>query len=102
MLVYQDESLEPIWYTDLDFQSDIDSRKSISGYVFTFRGGAISWSVKQSSIVDSTIEAEYIATSEVAKEPVWLRNFLMDLKVVPSVQSAITLFCANSGAVANS
>ena len=38
MLVYQDESLEPIGYIDLDFQSDIDSRKSTSGYVFTFEG----------------------------------------------------------------
>ena len=27
MLVYQIESLEPIGYTDSDFQSDIDSRK---------------------------------------------------------------------------
>ena len=34
MLVYQDEILEPIGYTDSDFQSDIDSRKSTSGYVF--------------------------------------------------------------------
>ena len=84
MLVYQDESLEPIRYTDSDFQSDIDSRKSTSGYVFTFGGGAISWkSVKQSSIVDSTMEAEYIAASEAAKEAVWLKNFLMDLEVVP-------------------
>ena len=38
MLVYQSESLEPIGYTDSDFQSDIDSRKSTSGYVFTFEG----------------------------------------------------------------
>ena len=81
MLVYQDESLEPIGYTDSDFQSDIDSRKSTSGYVFTFIGGAISWrSVKQSSIADSTMEAEYIAASEAAKEVVWLKNFLMDLE----------------------
>ena len=65
MLVYQDKSLEPIGYTDSDFQLDIDSRKSTSGYVFTFGGGAISWrSVKQSSIADSTMEAEYIAASE--------------------------------------
>ena len=42
MLIYQDESLEPIGYTDSNFQSDIDSRKSTSGYVFTFGGGAIS------------------------------------------------------------
>ena len=84
MLVYQDKSLKPIGYTDSDFQSDIDSRKSTSGYVFTFGGGAISWrSVKQSSIVDSTMEAEYIAASEAAKEAMWLKNFLMDLEVVP-------------------
>ena len=38
ILVYHDESLEPIGYTDSDFQSDIDSRKSTSGYVFTFGG----------------------------------------------------------------
>ena len=31
MLIYQDESLEPIGYTDSDFQSNIDSRKSTSG-----------------------------------------------------------------------
>ena len=43
MLVYQDESLVPIGYTDSDFQSDIESRKSTSGYVFTLRGGAMSW-----------------------------------------------------------
>ena len=57
MLVYQSESLEPIGYTNSDFQSDIDSKKSTSGYVFIFGGGAISWrSVKQSSIADSTME----------------------------------------------
>ena len=64
MLVYQDESLELVGYTDSDFQSDPNSRKSISRYVFTLGGGAISWSVKQSSIADSTMEAEYIAASE--------------------------------------
>ena len=40
MLVYHDESLETIGYTDSDFQSDINFRKSTSGYVFTFGGGA--------------------------------------------------------------
>ena len=68
MLVYKNESLVPIGYTDLDFQSDLESRKSTLGYVFTLEGGAISWrSVKQSSIVDSTMEVEYMAASEAAK-----------------------------------
>ena len=47
------------------------------------------------------MEAKYIATFEEEKEAVWLKNFLLDLEVVPSAQSAITLYCDNSGAVAN-
>ena len=71
--------------------------------MFTLGGGAISWrSVKQSSIADSTMEIEYIAASKAAKEAVWLKNFLLDLEVVPLTQSAITLYCDNSGAVTNS
>ena len=48
------------------------------------------------------MEAEYIATSEAAKEAVWLKNFLRDLEIVPGVDKPITLYCDNSGAVANS
>ena len=47
------------------------------------------------------MEAEYNAVSEAAKEVIWLKKFLLDLGVVPSVQSAIILYCDNSGAVAN-
>ena len=39
--------------------------------VFTLGGGAISWkSVKQSCIADSTMEVEYVAACEAAKEVV--------------------------------
>ena len=41
MLVYSSGSLETVGYTESDFQADIDSRKSTSGYVFTFNGGSI-------------------------------------------------------------
>ena len=58
--------------------------------------------MKQSSIADSIMEDEYIAASEAAKEAVLLKNFLMDLEVVPTAQSAITLYYDNSRAVANS
>ena len=47
------------------------------------------------------MEVEYIAASKAAKEAVWLKNFLLDLGVVPSAQSAVTLYYDNSGAVAN-
>ena len=51
---------------------------------------------------DSTTEAEYVAASEAAKEAVWLKKFLMELEVVPTSLSPITLYCDNSGAVAQS
>ncbi|KAI9157593.1 hypothetical protein LWI28_024839 [Acer negundo] len=103
MLVYSGGDLVPVGYTDSDFQSDSDSRKSTSGAVFTIGEGAVIWrSIKQSCIADSTMEAEYVVACEAAKEAVWLRQFLIGLEVVPSVNKQITIYCDNSGAVANS
>ena len=103
MLVYSGGDLIPVRYTDSDFQSDSDSRKSTSGSVFTLGGGAVIWrSIKQSYIADSTMEAEYVAACKAAKEVVWLRQFLINLEVVPSVNKQITIYCDNSGSVANS
>ncbi|KAA0060793.1 gag/pol protein [Cucumis melo var. makuwa] len=83
-------------YTDSDFQTDKNSRKSTSGSVFTLNGGAVVWrSIKQGCIVDSTMEAEYVAACEAAKEAVWLRKFLTDFEVVPNMSKPITLYCDN-------
>ena len=61
------EELNIQGYTDSDFQSDIDDRKSTSGFIFICNGGAVSWkSSKQATTADSTTEAEYIAVSEAA------------------------------------
>ncbi|KAH7575610.1 hypothetical protein JRO89_XS02G0162300 [Xanthoceras sorbifolium] len=77
--------------------------KHILKSVFTLGGGAIIWrSIKQSCIVDSTMEAEYVAACEAAKQSVWLRKFLSDLEVVPDMDRPMTLYCDNSGAMSNS
>ncbi|KAL4038590.1 hypothetical protein IC575_002212 [Cucumis melo] len=103
MLVYGAKDLILTGYTDSDFQTDKDSRKSTSASVFTLNGGAVVWrSIKQGCIADSTMEAEYVAACKAAKEAVWLRKFLRDLEVVPNTNLPITLYCDNSGAVANS
>ena len=87
MLVFSGTDLKMLGYTDSDFQVDRDSRKSTSGSVFTLNGGSVVWrSVKQSCIADSTMEAEYVAACEAAKEAVWLRKFLIDLEVVPDAE----------------
>ena len=36
-------NLEVVGYSDSNFAGCVDSRKSISGYIFIFAGGAISW-----------------------------------------------------------
>ena len=48
------------------------------------------------------MEAEYVAACEVAKEAIWLKKFLSDLGVMRIEQVLITLFCDNSGVVAQS
>ena len=60
---------------------DTDDRHSTTGFVFVSRSGPISWrSTKQKCIALSSTEAEYIASSEMAKESTWLaRLFLNDL-----------------------
>ena len=56
-------------YTDSDFMSDPDDRRSISWCVFLCYGGSTSWkSFKQSIIADFTSEAEYIVALEATKE----------------------------------
>ena len=45
----------------------------------------------QSCIADSTMEAEYVVALEAAKKEVWLRNFLLDLGVVPSMHLLFTV-----------
>ncbi|XP_059623154.1 secreted RxLR effector protein 161-like [Cornus florida] len=101
MLVYGGDDLVLIRYTDSDLQSDPDARRSTSGYVFKLNRGAVSWkSVKQGYTTDSTMEAEYIAASEAAKEAVWLRNFLIELEVVEHIDRPMTLHYDNSAAIA--
>ncbi|PKI60665.1 hypothetical protein CRG98_018912 [Punica granatum] len=73
VLVYGGGELRLDGFTDSDFQSNVDDRKSIFDYIFTCNGGAVSWkSSKQDTTVDSTTEAEHIAASDAAKEAIWI------------------------------
>ncbi|CAA0811089.1 cysteine-rich RLK (RECEPTOR-like protein kinase) 8, partial [Striga hermonthica] len=100
-MVYENRELNLEGFTDSGFQSDKDDFNSMSGYLFTLNGAAVSWkSSKQETISDSTTEAEYIAASDAAKEVVWIRNFIQGLGVVPSVVDPIMIYCDNNGAIA--
>ena len=86
-------------YIDSDFMSNVHDKKSTSRCIFLCNGGSISWkSFKQPIIVDSTMEVEYIAFSEAAKEAFQFKKFIAELGVMPS--DAITLHHNNNGAIA--
>ena len=60
-------------YTDMDWVNDPDGRRSTSGYLFTPRGGVISWSPqKQQTVATLSYEAKYMAASHCTKEALWL------------------------------
>ena len=50
-------------------------------------------------VVDSMTEAEYIAASEASKEALWIKKFLEEIRVFPSVMNPMALYCDNSGAI---
>jgi ribonuclease HI len=71
------DNLAPLGYCDASFAADPDDRKSTSGYIFFLANGPISWqSNKQTTVALSTMEAEYIALTEAAKEAKFLRHLL--------------------------
>jgi hypothetical protein len=88
----------PAVYTDADWADSKDDRKSISGYVSIFAGGATTWSSKkQATVALSTMEAEYIALSHAARENLWLRSLFTELNLSPS--NPFPIFCDNRGAI---
>ena len=85
-------------YADADFASDLNSRKSTTGWIFMYNGGAISWRSHQQSVIAlSTSEAEYMALSDAAKEARSLLKLNITLET-NSLQN-IKIFEDNRGAL---
>lgn len=85
-------------YSDADYASDVDTRRSTTGYTFLVNGGAVSWmSKRQPSVSTSTTEAEYIAAAMGAKEAMWLRNLTKD---VTDEERSVSLHCDSTSALA--
>jgi hypothetical protein len=90
-----DEGL--VGYVDSDFAADLDKRRSLTGYVFTLGGCAVSWrATLQSVVAQSTTEAEYMAIAEACKESVWLKGLFAELC---GDDTCINLFCDSQSAI---
>ena len=66
-----------VGWVDSDFGSDVDSRKSMTGFLMSLNGGPISWkSSRQGGVTLSSSEAEFVAASQAGQEVVYLRALL--------------------------
>jgi len=80
-------------YVDSDYFGNMDKRRSLTSFVFTLSGCAISWkSTLQSTIALFTTEVEYITAVEIVKKAIWLRGLVSDLGWQ---QDETVVFCDN-------
>lgn len=85
-------------FCDADFASDVDKRRSCTGYVFVLQGGAISWSSKrQQTVAISTTEAEYMALSNATQEAIYLKQFYEEFGM--NRDQPIIIHCDNKSAI---
>lgn len=85
-------------YTDADWATDPDDKKSVTGYCIFIEEKLISWcSKKQSTISRSSTEAEYMSVASATTEIMWLQSILRELKLNSNIKA--TLWCDNQSAV---
>jgi len=76
-----------------------EGRESVSGFVFTIAGGAVSYSSKkQGSVALSSTESEYMALLHALKEQIWILRFLSEIGYEANDQNVI--YCDNQSAIA--
>ena len=81
-IIYHKCEKPAVIYSDADFASNKVDRKSFSGMVTLFAGGAVNWQCKKQTVVAMTTqESEYIALSISTRESLWLSGISRCLKV---------------------
>jgi hypothetical protein len=85
-------------YSDSNFASDKDTRRSVSGFAIYYADTLVSWKSKgQQCVTLSTTEAEYVAASQCANEMEFVRLVLES--VGEKVSLPMVLKVDNTGAI---
>lgn len=79
------KKLQLITYTDADWATNVDDRKSSGGFCVFLGDSLISWSSRKQRVVSrSSTESEYRALVDGAAEVCWLASLLKELGFSPS------------------
>ncbi len=85
-------------YMDVHWAGNVSDRRLISGFMFSFGNGVVSWnSKKQPTVTLSSTEAEYRGAAIVACEVVWLQKLLSDFG--QSMDARIVIYCDNISSI---
>ena len=83
---------------DADWAGDKSGWVLISGFIWSYGRGPISWSAKkQNCVALSSTEAEYVAVTHALQEGIWLRNSLRQIQA--SCPSPLIISTDNNGAL---
>ena len=96
-LKYEKVDLDLHGFTDSDWGGSVKDRKSTSRCCFSLGLAMISWICKkQSSVAQSSTEAEYIAAASCTSQVIWiqsqLRDYGLNMKKIP-------LYCDSESAI---
>lgn len=80
-------------YVNTDYATNLDNKRSQTGFVFTLFGIAISSKLSLQHVVAlSIIETKFMVVTEVVKEGIWLLGLIVEFKVV---QKFVEIRCDN-------
>jgi hypothetical protein len=86
-------------YVDADWGNCLDTRRSVTGYIFFLGDGPISWgSTRQKTVAISSCEAEYMAIANAVQEALALSSLLTSLGYLAK-DDKISIRCDNKSAI---
>ncbi|CAL1409881.1 unnamed protein product [Linum trigynum] len=90
--------LELTGFSDSDWASCPDTRRSVTGYCTLLGGCLLTWkSKKQTTVSRSSSEAEYRALAHLVCELEWLRSLLAEMGI--NIPLPIDVYCDNRSAI---
>ncbi|CAN1164864.1 Retrovirus-related Pol polyprotein from transposon TNT 1-94 [Linum perenne] len=94
----KDTNLQLSGYSDSDWASCPDTRRSTTGYCLFLGSSLLSWKTKkQGTVSRSSSEAEYRALAQLCCEVQWMVSLMLDLGI--KHEAPVRLFCDNQSAL---
>ncbi|KAL0298505.1 UNVERIFIED_CONTAM: Retrovirus-related Pol polyprotein from transposon RE1 [Sesamum radiatum] len=91
-------SLQLSAFSDADWATCVDSRRSVTGYCIFLGSSLISWKTKkQNTVSRSSTEAEYRAMATTVCELLWITYILKDFQV--PLTTPVPFWCDNQAAL---